>query len=140
MATDYGRDTFCTDRLRAGRLVSGPTLVGQALYRRLNTPRGTLLPRFGDANDADYGIDVSAEIGKDPTNAEAALPGKIRAEGLKDERIAELTISIVKTVSGPATYFDITVRGELVEGETFVLVMSASAARTVLVGITAEAA
>lgn len=140
MATNYGKDVFCTDSRRVGRLVTGPLLVGQALYRRLTTPPGTLLPVFGDADDAAYGLDISAEVGKDPKNAEASLPGKIRAEGLKDERISAIKVGIVKTVSGPATSFAITVEAELIEGETFRLVMSATAARTALVGITAEAA
>jgi hypothetical protein len=81
--------------MHTGRLARGPAVVIQALYRRYTTPRGTLRGISDDDEDLAYGLDVSAYLGAvgDQT-AIASLPGLMRSEGLKDDRVLDLTFAI----------------------------------------------
>lgn len=104
MSTDYGTDFDCvsdlTDTLGT---VSGRTLLGQALARRITTARGTL---FSDPN---YGIDIREALSDGFTPRQLAqLAPRIDAELAKDERVLStsttcalaggvLTVSIVVT-------------------------------------------
>ena len=95
MSQGYGLDTWCMDRLQPGRYARGPSLVAQALYRRLITPRGTL--RGGDDESA-YGLDVSGYVGAvGYQSALQALPGLVRGELLKDDRVGEVIVSATFT-------------------------------------------
>lgn len=123
--TYYGRDTSCTDQLRPGRFVTGARLVAEAAYRRLTTPRGML--RGGD-DEANYGLDLCGLVGSSSAKADAAaLPGRITAELLKDERIESVEVEVLATVEGPATTLQITISALTSEGPTFELVLLASA-------------
>lgn len=91
----YGLDTWCLDRLQPGRYARGATLVAQALYRRLITPRGML--RGGDEESA-YGFDIAGYVGAvGYASALQALPGLVRGELLKDDRVSEVTVSATFT-------------------------------------------
>lgn len=95
MSVGFGQDTWCVDSLQPGRVARGATLVAQALYRRLITPRGTL--RGGDEESA-YGFDVSAYVGAvGYATALQALPGLVRGELLKDDRITP-NLDVVATI------------------------------------------
>jgi hypothetical protein len=108
--TDFGRDTSCMASLRTGKLVTGLQLVAEAAYRRLTTPAGTLR---GGADEENYGLDLSGGIGdSEPRQFAAALPARIRAELLKDERIIEVTVVTSVEVNGPATSVLVDVRCE----------------------------
>ncbi len=132
---DFGRDTWCLDELKTGRWVTGPMLVAQAFYRRLRTPRGVL--RGGEAEE-NYGLNLPGLIGaSNPKTLAATLPGKILAEGKKDERIDSVEVTLVSTTVGPATTFDITIVGQTALGP-FTLVVRASAVTVALLGVTAE--
>jgi hypothetical protein len=132
----FGRDTNCTDSLKTGRTVTGLVLLGQACYRRLITPRGTLR---GGEDESVYGLDLSGYVGRSPRNVEAALPAQIRAELLKDERVTDAATTITKTVSGPATTFTIRILVTASTGETFALVLAVDDVTTELLGIDTEA-
>jgi len=125
--TDFGRDTSCLPGtgLRTGRLVSGPRLVAEAGVRRLTTRRGTLR---GGEEEANYGKDLTELVGTvGTTNAAAALPGQIKAELSKDERIdpGKISVTVTSTVSGPSTKWNVAVKGETAEGPfDFVLAVS----------------
>lgn len=107
MATDLGRDLSCTTGLRTGRFATAGRLVGEAAYRRLTTPRGSLR---GGEEEQNYGLDLTELIGSASTKADAAaLPGRIRTELSKDERIETVTVTVTRTVRGPATEFVIDV-------------------------------
>ena len=94
----YGRDTYCTDGVKSGRLVSGAILLAQALYRRLITVRGSL--RGGEAEE-NYGFDIVGLIGANHTEGDkAALPSKIRNELLKDGRVEDVTVEVVASDTG----------------------------------------
>ena len=136
MAVNYGRDTWCAGELKTGRTVTGPALLGQAAYNRLTTPNGALRI-LGGEEESIYGLDISGHIGRDPRNVEASLPGKIRAELLKDERFADVSTVITKTVTGPATAFRIRISITPSAGPTFTLVLAADEVTTQLLGIEA---
>jgi hypothetical protein len=60
MSTNYGRELSCTRTLKTGRYVSGVTVVAEAIYRRLTTPRGMLL---GGESEGNYGLDLMSLVG-----------------------------------------------------------------------------
>lgn len=110
MATDFGRDLSCTTSLQTMRYVTGARLVGEAAYRRLTTPRGMLR---GSEEDSVYGLDLTALVGKgDPFAVAASLPGQIRAELVKDERIVDVDVEILTVAVGAGTSLEIRIEAE----------------------------
>jgi hypothetical protein len=134
MPTDFGRDISCTTELLPGRYATGARLVAEACYRRLTTPRGML--RGGD-DEANYGLDLTELIGSASTKLDAAALGaRIKAELLKDERLINVTVEVVRTLDGAATQFDVTVNGETDAGP-FDLQLAVSEVTVELLGIEA---
>lgn len=132
MSTNFGRDLWCTDELRTGRFVTGKTLVGQALYRRLTTPRGTLR---GGEDEANYGLDIVGLVGSvDADNLEVSLPDRIRLELLKDERVESVEATVSRSTVGPSTTFAIEIEVASSSGP-FVLVLSVNDVTAELLGI-----
>jgi hypothetical protein len=85
----FGSDVYMYDRLVTGRMATGVTLLAQAVYRRLTTPRGTL--DDGDEGVV-YGLDLSEYIGRQATpDAIANIGPALEAEILKDDRVASAT-------------------------------------------------
>jgi hypothetical protein len=134
MATDFGRDTSCTASLLTGRFSVGAKLVGEAAYRRLTTPRGML--RGGEV-EANYGLDILDLIGSVATKADAAaLPGRIRAELQKDERIARVDVTVTPTLlSGGAVAYDIAIDADTALGP-FALVLRVTDVTVEVLGLT----
>ncbi len=125
--TDFGTDLSLVDDLEPTmREVSGTELLGQALFRRLTTPRGMLL------DDPDYGTDVREFVswGALPTKL-AAIPALVRAELLKDERVEAATVSTA--VAGGAVRLNISI--DTGDGP-FPLVVDVTQAGAVLLGST----
>jgi hypothetical protein len=132
MTTDFGTDTSCTDELRPGAMVTGTRLVAEACYRRLTTPRGMLR---GGEDEANYGMDLPSLVGSVKSKAEqAALPGRIRSELEKDERIESLDINCVASESGGLVSFEITIDAQTGAGP-FRLVLHVSSVTVELLGI-----
>lgn len=132
--TDLGRDTSCTTSLRTGRFSTGARLLAEADYRRLTTPRGTLR---GGEEEKNYGLDLTEKIGSVATKSDAAaLGGQIRSELMKDDRHDEVTVTVVRSVSGPAESWEVTIEGKSGAGP-FSLVLLASAVTVELLGISA---
>jgi hypothetical protein len=135
MATGYGVDTWATDSLFTGRLARGKTLVAQACYRRLTTPRGTLR---GGPEEENYGIDMSGLVGAhDPARVAAMLPSMIRGELLKDDRIADVDTQVTYALAtdGTAT-FDVVINvATYDDGNDFELTLTVSSVTTKLVGL-----
>jgi hypothetical protein len=79
----YGHDLSCLSDLTSDMAeVDGRILLGQALARRLQTPRGGLI------DDPDYGYDITGEIGDDMDARKIAkIATRIDAECLKDPRV-----------------------------------------------------
>lgn len=133
MATGLGRDTSCTTSLRVGRMVSGGRLLAEAAYRRLTTARGLL---YGGDEEAHYGIDLTEEIGNAyDAAAAAALPGKIRNELMKDDRIARVDVQVSEAKEGPAAYLTVTISGEAHTGDTFGLTLGVSEVSADILGM-----
>jgi hypothetical protein len=132
----FGRDTYCYDSIRTGRVATGVELLGQALFRRLITPRGTL--RDGDEGLV-YGLDVLGFVGMVGTAAAVdAIPDAIRAECLKDDRVdrVDASASITRTTDGLATILvDLDVFPADAD-ESFTLSVSVSEISVTLLGIT----
>lgn len=112
----YGVDVWCTDSMVTGRLASGADVVIQGMYRRLITRRGTL--RGGESEEA-YGFNVAGYVGAVGVDlALVSLPGQVRAELMKDDRIFSLGITAraVTDDAGLTTIF-LDILGQLVDEE-----------------------
>jgi phage baseplate assembly protein W len=121
IATPYGRDTYCTNRLRPGRVVEGVELVGQAIYRRLTTRRGTLL------DDPNYGIHLLELLGSSVSeDMRASYPGRIRNECAKEPRVDSVTVTITENLEGAGLTWTVDLDVLTTEGDTFDLVLSVS--------------
>lgn len=134
MATDFGRDTSCTQAgLRTGRYATGAQLVAENLFRRYTTPRGSLR---GSEEEENYGIDLAERIGQDASSSDAAaLQSELRAEGMKDPRIYALAIDVEEIdLDGGAVGYDITVVGDTKDGP-FELTIKATSVTVELLGI-----
>ncbi len=86
---DFGTDLSCvTDFTDEGRVVSGLTLISEALLRRWSSPRGCLL------DDADYGTDLREFLNEDVDQlALVRIKSEARAEALKEvERVLDCVV------------------------------------------------
>ena len=132
--SDLGRDTSCTTSLRTGRIVSGARLVGEAIYRRITTPRGMLR---GGEEEANYGEDLSGLVGSiRPDLLVASLPGRLSAEIRKDQRIEDVTVTVTSARKGPSVELTVTIEAVTSEGP-FSLVVAASSVTAQLIGLEA---
>lgn len=124
MTTDFGGDLDCAEDLTAEmREVSGPIALAQNVYRRLSTPRGMVI----DAPD--YGRDLRAYLHKGLTPTEqTGIPGEVRAEILKEERIENAEVQVTAFVDEAMT---LAIRCESAEGP-FSLTLDVTAAAVVL--------
>jgi hypothetical protein len=135
MATDFGRDTSCTTSLKTGRFSSGVRLVAEAAFRRLTTPRGMLR---GGEDEANYGLDLTEIVGTtSPKVTAASLPGRIKAELEKDQRIQSVDVKVAIATAGSLASFEIAIAAQTAEGP-FSLVLLASSVTVELLGIKAE--
>jgi hypothetical protein len=130
----YGADIWCGDRLVPGRLSRGRSTVLLALYRRLITPRGTL--RGGDEEGA-YGFDVAGYVGAiGYESALAALPGLVRGELLKDDRVADIDVAAtISTSTDGEVSIALVITGVLAdEEEDFALTLGVSDTTVTILG------
>jgi hypothetical protein len=133
----FGRDTFCVDSLRTGRFATGVRLVAQNAYHRLTTPRGQLR---GGEEEQDYGLDLSEMIGGVASDADAlAVQHRVRNELQKDERIGDVTVSVLVVRDAIATEYQITVVAQTAEGP-FTLVVRVADVTVELLRLTTEPA
>ena len=90
---NIGADINCASGLDPlFTLVSGRTALGQAIARRLQTPRGTLA-WIGDT--ADYGYDVRQHLGDDlMPRLVSMIASRVEAEALADERVRAATATV----------------------------------------------
>lgn len=130
----FGTDTWCTDSLRTGRLVTATTLLAHALYRRLITPRGVLR---GGQDESAYGVDVTGYVGAVGYEiAEAALPNIVRAELKKDDRVQNVVVrATLRGATGPTQSLLLEIDVYPVDDtETFSLTLAVSEVETQLLG------
>ena len=122
---NFGTDWNCAFDLDSnGTMVSGVTIVFQALLRRWQTPRGRLLA------DPNYGFCVLDEINDDidPTTYPEQFANDLDAENVKDPRVASSQTQ-ASYLNGTLTWTTIcyTANGP------FTAIMSASAAAGLVV-------
>ena len=135
MSTDFGRDTYCLDSLRTGRMVSGPLLVGQRYYHRLITPRGALI---GGEEEANFGEDIEDLIGEPGgKETEAKIRSKAQRAASFEECIRSVSVSISTSTddAGDSTH-EVTIVAETAEGP-FRLVLAISSVTVSLIGLEA---
>jgi hypothetical protein len=93
----FGADLSCDSDLDPARELGGfdPLVLGQAIVRRLDCPRGAL------PGDPDYGIDLRAMVNRGTTaDTIRALGAQIRAELTKDDRIDRVTVTVTPSPTG----------------------------------------
>lgn len=130
----YGADVWCTDVMVTGRMARGRTLVAQALYRRLITPRGML------ADDDTYGLDLAGYVGAvGSTVALAALPSLVRAELMKDDRVSDISVTSAVSTDAAGLVSIVLEIGVVLtdDSEQFSLTVGVSGTSTALLGVTA---
>lgn len=131
----YGKDMSALDAVRAGTLVSGARLVAEAAYRRLTTPPGTLQ---GGPAEEDYGIDLPGYVGMlDSRATQLALPGIVRAELLKDDRLASVDVTVAReTLPAAGVRYLVRVTGTTSLDEDFTLTVAVNDVSAEFLGIT----
>lgn len=123
----YGRALSGQTSVNLSRYVTGKKLVIDAIYRRLTTPRGTLR---GSEEAEQYGFDVTGLVGTSESDPRfLTAPEFIRNELLKDDRVADVDVSVA--------YADGRLQIDIVgvlrdEGETFSLVLTPGEAGVIL--------
>lgn len=89
----------------------------------------------GGEEEANYGLDLTALVGStNPKSAEVSLPGRIRVELQKDERVDTVDVEVLSVTEGPAVSFNITITVTTGQGP-FTLQLLASAVTVELLGI-----
>ena len=127
---DFGTELDCvTDIASDGRVVTGFTVVGQAVARRWSTPRGRLI------SYPNYGFDLTQYVNADMSARDiAALRSAAAAEAEKDERVEKCTVSAtLDSVTGILT---IDARLDTAQGP-FDLVVAVSSVTLDVLSITA---
>lgn len=84
----YGTDISCREDLAEDlHEVEGFELLGEAIVRRLDTPRGSL------PDDPSYGISLSEYLNRGTTaTGLREIASKIRGELRKDDRVADVAV------------------------------------------------
>lgn len=136
MATGYGKDLWSDSRgINTARYATGKTLLAQAMVNRLSTRRGTLSPRL---TSGAYGLDITDWVGSVSDDvAEASLPEMIRAELLKDDRVADVSVSLARAaVNGGLVSFTISIYVTALDpGSSFQLTLGVSAVGLDVLGV-----
>lgn len=116
MTINYGTDVKWDPvlGLQPGRTVTGPELVAQSVAIRLLTRRASAL---GAPND---GLDLRELLHAELTATELAqLPGQIRAEVLKDDRVRTCEVKLVPAGSS----YNVSIAGVCSNAESFGLIV-----------------
>ena len=128
----YGSDVSCDTDVDPNvlELPGTSTLVlGQAIMRRLDTPRGSL------PDDPDYGISLRSMLSTGTTAADVRrMAGQIHNEIRKDDRIDTLRVTVVPTPTGDE--LDITLVVTPVDAGPFTMVLTVTSGATLLESIT----
>lgn len=121
LSPPFGQDVSCDDYVHYGRMATGIRLLGEAIYRRLITTRGSL------EDDPFYGFSlidwIQATV--DPSLGDVlALQSQMTGEILKDERIDDCDVQVSTQGSGPGLELDIRITATTSDDTTFTTVLS----------------
>ena len=125
MAVDFGTCWSCiTDVTTPATMASGFRVIGEAIARRWQTPRGGLI------DDPNYGFDLTDFIGDDLGKGDLArIAHGASAEAEKDERVLSCAVTLTMTGGGQL----MTVVGSVETGQgPFQLVVAVSAVSVTL--------
>jgi hypothetical protein len=136
----YGSDLVCVDDITPDAVELDPDAtagIGQDLYHRLATPRGGLPPD----DDKDYGFDLLGALHKGMTTRDLSLLGmQVKAECLKDDRVADADVTITSDANGRSLAVKIVVTPFDPSVGVFVLVLAVTDGAVLLEAIRAGAA
>jgi hypothetical protein len=92
----YGADILCFETMDPlVRDVSGEDLLGQDLFHRLDTSRGTLI------DDNDYGYDLVGLLHRPTTTQSIAMASQlIEQECQKDDRVVSVSATVKPSIDG----------------------------------------
>ena len=101
----YGSDLSCTSDLTDGMVeVEGFVVLGEALARRLDCPRGAL------PDDGTFGLSLSEYLNTGTTALELReLGSKVRGELKKDDRVATVRVTVTPSPTGQSMAVQIVV-------------------------------
>lgn len=129
----YGRDLSCTSELSPTLTEVDPMStrgIAEATLRRLTTPRG-MLP-----GDPSYGLDVRAFCSRGTPEAELRdLAGIVRGEVTKDDRIADVRVSVTRPGMGELR-IELRLVPAAPAGTPFSLILAVTSAAVLLEGLT----
>lgn len=129
----YGRDTYCLDSLRPGRMARGKRLLAQRLYHRLITPRGSL--RGGD-EEANFGLDLAGKVGSTNDDAlDSMLPVQIENELRKDPEVESVKVIADRVKVNGQVRWTITIKVTPLAAGPFDLVVSVDKVSVELLGV-----
>ena len=113
---DAGTDVDCrSDPGKSFAIASGTANLGNALARRLTTPRGALL------YDPGYGVDIRRYLNAGFTDAQLGqVKSEIAAEVSKDDRVQNPDVTVVADAARAS--LSITIISELAPGAPFAFV------------------
>lgn len=127
----YGRDLSCVqdcDDKFSEVDPNTPTAIGQAILRRLDTPRGS------NPDDKDYGLDVRGMLNRGLTlNQLNRIENEVHGEVIKDERVADAQVDVtVLSVASKRMRVSISITPMNPEVSDFKLVFAVTDAQVLL--------
>lgn len=129
----YGVDLHCVDDLREDMAEVDPFSVlgvGQAIVRRLTTPRGSV------PDAPDYGIDLRAYCNRGVPESEIqGLAARVRSEVTKDDRVRAATVTVTANASTGALTVSIVVTPAIVALASFTLTFAVTSGAVLLESI-----
>jgi len=133
----YGTDLSCAEDLTDSmEEVSGldARVRGEAIVRRLTTPRSTLPDVRGtDLRDWNYGIDLRSYLNRGVTADEIrGLASNIRSEVTKDDRVSGVTVTVTPSPNGSSLAIDLLVTPRDPSIGAFTLVLAVTSASVLL--------
>lgn len=131
---DLGSDLSCVSDLDPHMgVVSGRTLLAQAIARRLQTPKGALL------DDPNYGYDLVGQLNSDIAQGDLGrIAAAVTAECQKDQRVFSASVTVVAAtiVVNNASLLGLKVTISLITGiGPFVLVIGVAGVTLTLLSI-----
>lgn len=126
----YGVDVVCADDLDPHLREIDPASfegLAQDAYHRVSTARGQL------PDDPDYGIDLVSYLNTPHTDRDLrAIEGQVAAELRKDDRFAEIDVTVTSEQSGKALTVSMRIVPADAQLSTFTLIVAVTDGATLL--------
>lgn len=126
----YGTDISCAGDVTPTMESVDPfstRAIGEAIARRLDTPRGGLV------DDPNYGLDIKAYCNRGVTDAEVrGLAEAMRAEVVRDDRVARARVTVIPSPTGSSLTARILVTPRDPRAGTFSLTLAVTSAEVLI--------